>query len=216
LTTIYASSGPENLKIISVNVGEPRELSWRGETVMSGIVKEPVSFPVMLRTMNLDGDSQADLSVHGGTAKAVYAYPSEHYAFWRDGLPGMVLPWGMFGENLTTEGLSEKTVHSGDRFRIGEAEVIVTQPRLPCYKLGMRFRRSDIVKRFLESGRTGFYMAVTRAGLVGAGDSVELIGADPQHVSIQDLVSLHGQGDKNPDILRRARRIDALPESWKK
>jgi len=182
---------------------------------MSGIVKEPVSSPVMLRTMNLDGDSQADLSVHGGAAKAVYAYPSEHYAFWKAELPGMDLPWGMFGENLTTEGLSEETVHAGDTFRIGGAEVVVTQPRLPCFKLGMRFRRSDIVRRFMESGRTGFYLAVTRSGLVRRGDGVVLLGADPQHVSIADLVHLRGSGTRDPDLLRRARRIDPLPDSWK-
>jgi MOSC domain-containing protein YiiM len=183
---------------------------------MTGIFKDPVYSPVMLRTMNLDGDAQADLSVHGGAAKAVYAYPDEHYGFWRGELPGMDLPPGMFGENFTTTGLSEDTVHAGDRFRMGEAEVIVTQPRLPCFKLGIKFRRNDIIRRFLESGRTGFYMAVLRGGMVGAGDSVELLGVDPQRVSIADLVRLHLPGKIDPDVLRRARKIEALPESWKK
>jgi MOSC domain-containing protein YiiM len=204
------------LKIISVNVGEPREVTWLGKTVMTGIFKDPVDSPVMLRTMNLVGDAQADLSVHGGVAKAVYAYPEEHYGFWRRELPGMDLPPGMFGENFTTTGLSEETVHAGDRFRMGEAEVIVTQPRLPCFKLGIKFRRNDIIRRFLQSGRTGFYMAVLREGLVGPGDSVELLSADPQCVSIAELVRLRLPGKIDPEVLRRARKIEALPERWKK
>jgi MOSC domain-containing protein YiiM len=170
----------------------------------------------MIRTMNLDGDAQADLAVHGGAAKAVYAYPAEHYEFWKNELPGVDLPWGMFGENLTTEGLSEETVHAGDRFLAGEAELIVTQPRLPCFKLGMKFRRSDIIARFLESGRTGFYLAVLRGGMVKAGDAVQLISPDPQRVSIADLVGLVMPGEKDAGVLRRARKVDALPESWKK
>jgi MOSC domain-containing protein YiiM len=199
-----------------VNVGVPREVVWLGKTVVTGIFKNPVDSPVMLRRMNLEGDRQADLSVHGGVAKAVYAYPEEHYGFWRGELPGMDLPPGMFGENFTTRGLSEETVHAGDRFRMGEAEVVVTQPRLPCFKLVVKFRRSDIIRRFLESGRTGFYMAVLRGGMVGAGDSVELLSADPQCVSIADLVRMHLPGEKDPDVLRRARNVEALPESWKK
>ena len=199
-----------------MNVGVPREVVWLGKTVVTGIFKDPVDFPVMLRTMNLEGDRQAELSVHGGVAKAVYAYPEEHYGFWRGELPGMDLPPGMFGENFTTRGLSEETVHAGDRFRMGEAEVVVTQPRLPCFKLGIKFRRSDIIRRFLESGRTGFYMAVLRGGMVGAVDSVELLSADPQCVSIADLVRMHLPGEKDPDVLRRARNVEALPESWKK
>ncbi len=143
-------------KIISVNVGLPRLVVWRGATVSTGIFKSPVEGRVYLRTLNLEGDRQSDLSVHGGPLKAVYAYPSEHYDYWRAELPEMELPWGMFGENLTTEGLSEETVKIGDRFRIGEAELTVTQPRLPCHKLGIKFKRTDIIRRFLASGRTGF------------------------------------------------------------
>jgi len=205
-----------SVKIISVNVGEPREVSWLGRTVMTGIFKDPVHHPVMLRTLNLEGDAQADLSVHGGAAKAVYAYPGEHYGFWRGELPGMELPWGIFGENFTTAGLNEETVHAGDRFRIGEAEVIVTQPRLPCFKLGIRFRRDDMVAKFLESRRTGFYMAVLRGGMAAAGDGIELLQADPERVSIADLVRMHVTEEEDPELLRRARKIGALPESWKK
>ncbi len=199
-----------------MNVGEPRELSWRGNTVMTGFFKHPVDTPVMVRTLNLDGDRQADLSVHGGAAKAVYAYPSEHYVYWKEELPGTDLPWGAFGENFTTAGLSERTVHAGDRFRIGESEVVVTQPRLPCFKLGMKFRRTDIIRMLLESGKTGFYVAVLREGLVRAGDEVVLVEEDPERVSIADLVRLRMPGRKDPDLLKRARRVRAIPASWKK
>jgi len=183
---------------------------------MTGILKYPVDFPVMLRSLNLDGDRQADLSVHGGAAKAVYAYPSEHYVYWREKLPGTELPWGAFGENFTTSGLTEDSVHAGDSFRIGESEVVVTQPRLPCFKLGMKFRRNDIITMFLESGKTGFYLAVLRGGLVRPGDEVILTGEDPERVTIADLVRLRIPGRKDPDVLKRARRVRALPAGWKK
>src|SRR5579864_7539292 len=117
------------MKLLSVNVALPRVIQWKGTSVSTGIFKQPVSGRVMLRRLNLDGDRQADLSVHGGENKAVYAYPSEHYAFWRDELPDFGLPWGIFGENFTTEGLLENTVSIGDRYRIGKATVMVTQPR---------------------------------------------------------------------------------------
>src|SRR5438093_11577306 len=179
------------MRILSVNVGLPREVSWQGKFVTTGIFKEPVKGPVMLRTLNFNGDGQADLTVHGGVSKAVYAYPSEHYAFWRAEFAAMDLPFGMFGENLTTEGLLEDAVHIGDRFRVGEAELMVTEPRLPCYKLGIKFGRDDILKRFLASRRTGFYFAVLRAGEVGAGDSIEPVSEDPRRVSVSDIVNLY-------------------------
>src|SRR5262245_32389824 len=135
------------MKIISLNVSLPRLVEHNGEPVATGIFKEPVTGPVMLRTLNLDGDRQADLSVHGGPYKAVYGYPSEHYEFWRNEFPEMTLPYGMFGENFTTEGLLEDTVHVGDHFRLGAAELVATQPRLPCYKLGIKFGRADILRR---------------------------------------------------------------------
>src|SRR5664279_316380 len=161
------------MKILSVNVGVSRNVIWQGKLVTTGIFKEPVKSPVMLRMLNLDGDQQADLTVHGGVSKAVYAYPTEHYGYWRTELPGIDLPWGMFGENFTSEGLLEETVYIGDKFRIGEAEVIVTEPRMPCYKLGLKFGRTDVIKRFLASRRTGFYFAVLHEGMVTAGDAME-------------------------------------------
>src|SRR5262249_21160544 len=146
------------MKLVSVNVGLPREVTWHGRIVTTGIFKQPVSGRIALRKLNLDGDRQADLGVHGGEYKAVYCYPFEHYAYWKRELPGRNLPLGVFGENFTTEGFGENSVHLGDRFSIGSAEVVVTQPRLPCYKLGVRFEADDMVKRFLASARTGFYL----------------------------------------------------------
>jgi MOSC domain-containing protein YiiM len=172
------------MKLVSLQVGRPREVRLRGTRVSTGIYKEPVDGRIMLHRFNLEGDGQADLTVHGGWDKAVYVYPSEHYAYWRQELPGMPLPYGIFGENFTTEGLDEKSVHIGDRFQIGEAIVEVTQPRMPCYKLGMRFGRPDMPKRFHASGRCGFYLAVLREGEVGAGDVLKRIARNDQEVSV--------------------------------
>ncbi len=204
------------MKLVSVNVGRPRLVMSRGEAVSTGIFKKPVEGRVMLRTLNLDGDRQADLNVHGGPTKAVYAYPSEHYDYWRAELPEMDLPWGMFGENFTTTGLLEDSVHIGDRFRIGSAQVMVTEPRMPCYKLGIKFGRSDIIKRFLASGRTGFYFAVVQEGEVGAGDAIVLTGRDAHRVTVADVTGLYAHSSaSDPELLRRAVRVAALPEKWR-
>jgi len=203
------------MKILSVNVGLPREVSWQGKLVTTGIFKEPVNAPVMLRTLNLDGDQQADLTVHGGVDKAVYAYPSEHYHYWRAELPGVDLTWGMFGENFTTEGLLEETVYIGDRFRVEETEVMVTEPRMPCYKLGIKFSRADIIKRFLASRRTGFYFAVVREGMVGTGDAINFIGREQQEISVADVTRLYAFEKHDVKSLRRAIEVEALPQSWK-
>ncbi len=203
------------MKIVSVNVGLPREVTWQGKAVTTGIFKEPVSGPVMMRKLNLDGDGQADLTVHGGVSKAVYAYPSEHYDYWQAELPGVDLPWGMFGENFTTEGLLEEAAYIGDKFRIGETEVMVTEPRMPCYKLGIKFGRADIIKRFLASRRTGFYFAVVRGGMVGAGDAVELIGREQQEISVADITRLYAFEKNDLESLRRAIEVEALSENWK-
>lgn len=185
---LNATSG---MKLISVNVGTPRGVTLKQRTITTGIFKEPVKGRVMMRKLNIDGDKQADLSVHGGADKAVYVYPKEHYEYWQEKLQRMKLPWGMFGENLTTEGLLENTVRIGDLFRIGTAEVIVTQPRLPCYKLGIKFGRADMVRRFLASGRTGFYLKVSQEGMVGAGDAIELINRDMKKATVAEIVKLY-------------------------
>ena len=203
------------MKLISVNVGLPRTVIWKGHPVTTGIFKEPVEDRVKLYRLNLAGDKQADLSVHGGRSKAVYVYPAEHYAYWQQELPDMRLPWGMFGENLTTHGLLEDTLHIGDRLRIGSAEVMVTEPRMPCYKLALKFGRDDIIKRFLRSGRSGFYLAVLQEGEVGTGDEVEFIEQDSHRVTIADIVRLYVSEKDNLELLQRAVQVDALSESWR-
>ena len=203
------------MRVLSVNVGRPRDVEWEGKTVRTGIFKAPVTGRIALARLNLAGDQQADLSVHGGSDKAVYAYPAEHYAFWREELPGVALPWGAFGENLTTEGLSEETVRIGDRLRIGSTDLIVTQPRMPCFKLGLRFGRPDMVKRFLQSGRSGFYLAVLQEGDVGAGDAVEHVAHDEHALSVADIALLYNAETPDQDILRRASQIAALPQGWR-
>lgn len=203
------------MKIISVNVGLPRLVLRNGEPVSTGIFKEPVAHRVMMRTLNLDGDRQADLSVHGGPEKAVYVYPSEHYGFWKHELPDMDLPWAIFGENFTTTGLLETEVNIGDKFRIGTAEVMVTQPRMPCYKLGIRFGRADIIKRFLLSERTGFYLSVLKEGEVGAGDEFEPLKKSAAGVKVVDVTRIYSTDKDNVDLLRRIITVEELPESWR-
>ena len=203
------------MKVMSVNVGVPREIEWRGEVVRTSIFKAPVAGRVRVGRLNIQGDQQSDLTVHGGTGKAVYAYPSEHYAYWRKALPGIDLPWGAFGENLTTEGLLEGKLHIGDRIRAGSAEFVVTQPRMPCFKLALRFGRPDMVKRFHRSGRTGFYLAVAQEGEVAAGDPVDVLTEDENRVTVTDVFELHSSNVMNLNLLRRASRLSALPESWR-
>jgi MOSC domain-containing protein YiiM len=206
------------MKLVSVNTGLPRTVTWHGKVVATGIFKQPVPGRVALRKLNLDGDRQADLAVHGGKYKAVYCYPIEHYDFWKRELPGRELQMGIFGENFTTAGLLEDSVHIGDRFSIGSAEVVVTQPRLPCYKLGVRFQSDDMVKRFLASRRTGFYLAVTQEGEVGSGDEIKMISQDPMGVPISVITRLYtakNYGEDEVNSIRRALEVAALPESWK-
>ena len=203
------------MKLVSLNVGKPQVVVWNGKSVLTGIFKEPVTGRILLKQFNFDGDEQADLSVHGGASKAVYAYPSEHYEYWRREFPEMELPPGMFGENLTVEGLDEASLHIGDRLRIGTAEFIVTEPRMPCFKLGVRFGRMDIVKRFLDSRRSGFYLAVEREGDVGAGDAIEMLEKDVERVTVRDIVRVHIQDKEDVETMRRAMRIEVLPEQWR-
>jgi MOSC domain-containing protein YiiM len=206
------------MKIVSLNVGLPREVVWHGINVTTGIFKEPVEGRVALRKLNLDGDRQGDLTVHGGEYKAVYCYPLEHYAYWKRKLPGRDLPLGIFGENFTVDGMLEDDVYIGDRFAAGSAEVIVTQPRLPCYKLGVRFDADDMVKLFFESRRTGFYVAVTREGEVGAGDAITRIAREDDAVTVADITRLYAEkrySVADIAVLRQALKVEALPESWK-
>jgi len=202
------------MKLISLNVARPHLMVYKGVTINSGIFKKPVQGRVRLSSSNLDGDRQADLSVHGGLYKAVYAYPSEHYEFWRKELPDAELPWGAFGENFTTEGL-EEDLHVGDRFQIGSAVLMVRQPRMPCYKLAAKFQRDDMIERFLRSGRSGFYLSVEHEGEVGAGDSFELLSGSSDSVTIAEMNRLFFREKYNRDLLQKAVATAALPEDWR-
>ena len=203
------------LRVISLNVARPRLTAYNGATINTGIFKEPVSGPVNLRTLNLDGDRQADLTVHGGPNKAVYGYPSEHYDFWQRELPGTRLPWGMFGENFTTEGLAEKDLFIGDRLQIGSAIIVVRQARIPCYKLAAKFHRKDILARFLRSGRSGFYFSVEQEGVVQAGDAFEFVSREGGALTISEMNWLYSQDLYNRDLLEKAIATPALPEDWR-
>jgi MOSC domain-containing protein YiiM len=202
------------MKLISLNVARPQLAVYRDTTISTGIFKKPVSGPISLRTLNLDGDRQADLAVHGGPYKAVYGYPSEHYDFWRQELLGASLPWGMFGENFTTEGLSEVDLHIGDRLQIGTAVIMARQPRIPCYKLAVKFQRTDILARFLRSGRSGFYFSVEQEGTVAAGDSFEFLSREPQAISIAEMNRLFAEDKYNASLLEKAIATPVLPEDW--
>ena len=176
------------MRILSICVGKPRIVEYNGEPVATAIFKEPVEGKVKVQNFNIEGDRQADLRVHGGYSKAAYVYPSEHYEFWRGEFPEMDLPFGMFGENLTSEGVLEKDVGIGDKFKIGTAEFIVTEPRQPCFKLGIRFGRGDVIKKFAQSGRSGFYVAIAKTGELVAGDKIEFLEREEFSVTIADIV----------------------------
>ncbi len=202
------------MKLLSVNVGLPRDAVWRGEVVRTGIFKHAVPGPVAVRGHNLAGDGQADLRVHGGADKAVYGYPSEHYAFWCDWLGVESLPWGALGENLTTEGLLEAEVCIGDRFRVGSALLEVSQPRIPCAKLALRHERADLPKHFLASGRSGFYFRIAREGEVSPGDAIERVASDPRGLSVAEVQSIK-RGVAGPALIRRAFEHPALAAVWR-
>jgi MOSC domain-containing protein YiiM len=203
------------MTVLSVSVGLPREVVAGDRSVLTSIFKSPVAGRIPVRGHNLAGDRQSDLSVHGGRAKAVYAYPYEHYAFWRAQMTDVDLQPGHFGENLTIEGLLEEDVHVGDRLRIGSAELLVTQPRLPCFKLGIRFGRPEMVKRFLDSRRTGFYLAVAVEGDIAAGDAIEVVERHPAGVSIPELLRMYLREPVDPHRLREALAIPALSDAWR-
>jgi MOSC domain-containing protein YiiM len=204
--------------LVSVNCGLPRQVLWHGRSVTTSIYKEPVKGRVALRTLNLDGDRQSDLTVHGGLSKAVYCYPAAHYEYWKKELPGRELPLGSFGENFTVDGLVEDSVHIGDRFFVGSAEVVVTEPRLPCYKLGMKFESGEMVKRFLASRRSGFYVAVLREGEVGAGDTIVMNGREPGSVPLPWILRLYVTKDFSRQDITDVRQVLAapvVPDGWK-
>ncbi len=206
--------GVQLKRVLSVNVGQPKEVKTPNGTVLTSIFKSPVQGRVALRGFNIEGDRQSDLTAHGGPNKAVYLYASEHYSYWAEQFPNMPLPFGALGENLTTEGLFEDSVHIGDRFRIGSAILQVTQPRMPCYKLALRFDRPDMVKRFWQSGYSGIYFSVVQEGELGAGDAIEQVGFDSLRVTVADVVRLYKGDVTDPELFQRAIRAP-LSGSWK-
>jgi MOSC domain-containing protein YiiM len=202
-------------KVLSVNVSFPIDINFEGTKVTTGIFKEPVKGRIMLKKHNLDGDRQADLTVHGGPDKAVYSYPMEHYQYWRNVFPTIRMSNGMFGENFTSEGIMEGEINVGDTFEVGSSKILATQPRMPCYKLGVKFGRMEIIKKFLASGRSGVYFRVSEEGEVGAGDTIKLIRKDPNQITINDIVRLYTSDKEDIDALWRAIKIKALPGGWK-
>ena len=203
------------MKLISVNVSQPKEVSYNGKRIKTGIFKEPVSGRTMMRRLNIDGDGQGDPSVHGGVHKAVYVYPIEHYDYWKQALGRDDLTYGKFGENLTVEGMSEDTVHIGDVFRIGEALVEVSQPRVPCFKLGIKMGNPQIVKPFLESKRVGFYVRVLEEGEVGAGDTIERTKVGAGQMTVKEIVHLRHLDNTNTGAAEKAANLPALTPSWR-
>src|SRR4051812_6273663 len=203
------------MNIVSLNTGLPRDITINGQTVRTSIWKTPKDGRLRVAALNIDGDRQSDLSVHGGPSKAVYCYPSEHYAYWRAELPDADLPWGGFGENLTMEGLLETDICIGDRFQAGTAEFRVTQPRQPCFKLAIRFGREDIIKRFVASGRPGFYVSVVREGAIARGDSIRIVERASHSMTVADIVSLRYDDYDKQDELKRAAVLAGLPDGWR-
>ncbi len=204
------------MRLVSVNVGQPRDVEYRGATIRTGIFKEPVRGRVSVRTLNIEGDGQGDPKVHGGRDMAVYAYPLEHYAYWERELGGEALPHGQFGENLTVEGILEEGVRVGDTFRIGTALLQVTQPRIPCYKLAMRMGQgAEFPKRFQDSGRVGFYLRVLDEGEVGAGDAFALVRRDTPSVTIAEFIAVYRRRHDDPEGLRRVLAVPALGDAWR-
>jgi MOSC domain-containing protein YiiM len=203
------------MRVVSVNVGMPREVEWNRRKVLTGIFKSPVAAKLTVRRLNIDGDGQADLTVHGGPDKAVYAYPNEHYGSWSERLDRELTP-GIFGENLTTAGLLEDEVHIGDEFRVGTARLVVTQPRLPCFKLGIRFDDPGMVKSFVQAGKPGIYFAVLEEGVVGPGDPIERIAEDPSRITVAEMFSLVLDRDPATAALRRLLGVPSLAAVWRK
>ncbi len=204
------------MHLISINVGLPQALSWKDQTATTSIVKKPVEGPVFVHTLHLEGDAQANLTVHGGVTKAVYGYPLEHYAYWESELNKEHLPPGSFGENLTIDGLKESDTQIGDRFQIGKVVLMATEPRQPCDKLAMRMQQEDMIERFLYSLRSGVYFSVLKEGMIQAGDEVKCIHKEQHGITVSDIIRLDVIDRNDEEGLRKAIKIDALPEKWKK
>lgn len=203
------------MKLLSVNVGLPREVFTHGRSVSTGIFKQPVAGRVAVRSLNIDGDRQADLTVHGGIDKAVYAYPHEHYALWESELSRHDFTLGQFGENLTTMGLLEDEVRIGDIFAIGSARFEVSQPRVPCFKLALRMEMPQFPRLFMQSQRTGFYFRVAQEGEIGADDVITRLSTDPSQMTVREVFDVAYGESGTRETVRRAAEMPALAASWR-
>ena len=205
------------MKLLSINVSKPKPIQYGGKTIQTGIFKEPVSGTVMLREKNIDGDGQGDLRVHGGTYKAIYGYPFEHYTHWQQELQRDDLTYGQFGENLTLEGLLEDAVHVGDIFQIGSTvKLQITQPRIPCFKLAYKMGLPEFPKQFLESRRVGFYFRVLEEGEITAGDTIACVKTDSESMTVTEIVNLRYFDTDNHEKIAQARKLRALAPGWKR
>jgi MOSC domain-containing protein YiiM len=212
---MMASEFQENGQLISISVGLPLEVEWNGEAIRTGIFKSPILGPVQVDPSGLFGDGQADLTVHGGLDKAVYAFDEATTEYWRAALARPNLSAGAFGENLTLEGWPETSVRIGDRFRIGEAEFQVSQPRQPCFKLGMLFDDPTLPKRFIKSGRVGYYLRVLEAGRIEAGNEVIRLETDPTSLDVESLVGIWRDREASTASLERAAGLESLADAWR-
>ena len=203
------------MQLLSVNVALPQEYEWQGKVLRTSIFKQPVAGPVQVLAEHLAGDGQADLRVHGGRDKAVYAYPQEHWAYWRQWLPAAQLVPGAFGENLTTTGLLESQVRVGDCYQVGTAVLLAVQPRRPCVKLGLRLQRPAIVREFELAQRSGIYFRVVQEGAVQAGDAITLVEPSPHAATIQDMVACLAPGPHDPATVQALLATPYLSASWR-
>jgi MOSC domain-containing protein YiiM len=206
-----------SMRLISVNVSPPLDVIYGDTTVSTGIFKQPVQGAVAVRRLNLDGDGQADLINHGGESKAVYAYSLDHYDYWREALGRTDLEYGQFGENLTVAGLDESQLCIGDQLRIGDAFFTISQPRVPCFKLGIRFADKRLPKMFAHSLRTGFYLRVAKEGSIAAGDAVEVVGRGAGGLSVRSLFDAYLKPNDREALrlLARAIEIPQLSPEWR-
>ncbi len=203
------------MKVLSIQVGKPKTIQYQGKEVSTGIFKEPVNGPIMLNFLNLEGDGQADLRVHGGKDKALYAYSYDAYASWQKLRPQDTFSYGAFGENLCFETLPENKMYIGDTYELGDAIVQVAQPRFPCYKLSIKFNDPKILKQFMQSGRPGVYFRVLKEGLINVGDSLKLIQQEKVHLSITDLLALYKNPIDDSERIKELLKINALPSQWR-
>lgn len=202
------------MKLLSVYIGKPRTIEYEGKEVRTGIFKELHEGPANVKTLNIEGDGQADLRVHGGINKAVYAYPSEHYAYWKEKYPNLNYEGSAFGENLSVSGMSEQSVCIGDIYQIGTTKFMVTNPRMPCFKLGIKMQMPAFVGFFLEARLNGFYFKVVEEGTIEAGQNIQLISSDGYNLTVDEVILAYHKEKKNKMLLTKAAQAPNLPEDW--